>query len=884
MPLTAGTRLGSYEIVDLLGAGGMGEVYRARDPRLGREVAIKVLSDRLALDPDALARFEREATSVARLSHPNILSIFEFARDAGTVFVVMELVDGETLRAKLSGGPLPSRRAVAYALQIARGMAAAHARGIVHRDLKPENVMITRDDHVKILDFGLAKPFDSGDSEMTRGATVATSAGTVLGTFGYMAPEQVRGLAVDQRTDMFAFGAVLYEMLTGERAFKGETAADTMTAVLTKDAPDLDVARLSISPNLERIVRRCLEKTPDLRFQSANDLAFALDSLSTTSSGSTTSGVAPAMLPASPAPVAQSASRAWLPWSIAALAIVAASVLAVTRSRPVATDGQWNTFTRITDAAGEETTPSLSPDGNTLIYSARVGGNWNIYAQRVGGRNSTPIVGDPRRDERGPAFSPDGSMIAFHESDAEGGIFVAGATGESVRRVTDFGFDPAWSPDGKSIAFAAEEVNDPSSRKGPSLLYLVPSAGGTPKKIGDDEDGVEPSWSPSGDRLVYWSNTGGQRDICTISVTTGVRTKITNTPSIDWSPVFSPDGRYIYFSSDRGGAMNIWRVPVDAATGQVTGAFESVTTGVLALYGRPQFSRDGQRMVFQARVASVNPVMIPFDPATLKAGAPVILDGRNNIRVPSDVSPDSSMLSYFTIGERQEDILIGPVEGSMRRLTDDAARDRAPMFTADGKSLLFYSTRDGAWAIWSIGVDGGNLHKLTGAPAFSIYPVISPKGDTVALSGADDRAVYLLSLASPSAVAERMPGDHLGDLAFSPSNWSPDGARVVGTLAASGGRPSGIGVYDLAAKTLTSVSNDWTPWAIWLSDSRRVIYFTHDGHELAVLDTVTRTRTTVDVRLPAPSVDDTFAVSPDRRRIFYGAARSETDIWVVERK
>jgi Tol biopolymer transport system component len=308
-----------------------------------------------------------------------------------------------------------------------------------------------------------------------------------------------------------------------------------------------------------------------------------------------------------------------------------------------------------------------------------------------------------------------------------------------------------------------------------------------------------------------------------------------------------------------------------------------VTTGVLALYGRPQFSRDGQRMVFQARVASVNPVMIPFDPATLKAGAPVILDGRNNIRVPSAVSPDDSMLAYFTIGERQEDILIGPVEGSMRRLTDDAPRDRAPTFTADGKSLLFYSTRDGAWGLWSIGVDGGNLHKVPGAPAFSIYPVLSPKGDTVALT-AEDSAAYLLSLVSPSAVAVRMPGDQLGDLGFSPSNWSPDGARIVGRLAGSGGRSSGIGVYDVAAKTLTSVSNDRTPWVMWLSDSRRVIYFTHDGHELAVLDTVTKTRTTADVRLPAPSVDDMFAMSPDRRRIFYGAARSETDIWVVERK
>ena len=272
MSLPAGTRLGSYEILSSLGAGGMGEVYRARDPRLDREVAIKVLPAALAGDPAALARFEREATSVAKLSHPNILSIYEFANADGTAFVVMELVDGETLRARLATGALPVRRAVGHALQIARGIAAAHARGIVHRDLKPENVMITRDDQVKILDFGLAKPIDPAGMDQTRGVSMATSAGTVLGTFGYMAPEQVRGLAVDQRTDMFAFGAVLYEMLSGQRAFAGETAADSMSAVLTKEPPDLDGARLAIPPSLDCIVRRCLEKSPDLRFQSANDL------------------------------------------------------------------------------------------------------------------------------------------------------------------------------------------------------------------------------------------------------------------------------------------------------------------------------------------------------------------------------------------------------------------------------------------------------------------------------------------------------------------------------------------------------------------------------------------------------------------------------------
>ena len=606
MTLTPGARLGHYEVVSTLGAGGMGEVYRARDPRLDRDVALKVLSGNLAGDAAALARFEREAMSVARLSHPNILSIFEFARDGATAFVVTELVEGETLRARLADSPLTPRRAVAYALQIARGLAAAHARGLVHRDLKPENVMITRDDQVKILDFGLAKPVDAGVADETRAATLLTSAGVVLGTFGYMAPEQVRGVAVDHRADMFAFGAVLYEMLTGRRAFEGETAADTMTAVLTKDPPELDTARLAIPAGLDRIVRRCLEKTPDLRFQSANDLAFALETL-TAGSGASSAATAVA------APSTRPARGPWLPWAVAAAALLAAGASWVGRSAAPDAEARWSSFTRVSEAAGEETSPALSPDGTTVAYSMRVNGNWDIYAQRVGGRNATPIVNDPERHERGVAYSPDGSLIAFHESNATGGIFVAGATGEAVRRVTDNGFDPAWSPDGKQIAFATEEINDPTARYGESRIWVVDVGGGTPRRV-MDTDAVQPSWSPSGERLVYWRNVGGQRDIYTVAAAGGEPSPVTTDAAVDWSPVWSPDGRFIYFSSDRGVSMNLWRVAVDQSSGRVLGAPEPVTAGVQASAGLPRLSRDGSRLAFRSRVASVNPVAIPFDP------------------------------------------------------------------------------------------------------------------------------------------------------------------------------------------------------------------------------------------------------------------------------
>ena len=886
MPLSPGTRLGDYEIVAPLGAGGMGEVYRSRDPRLNREVAIKVLAAEMTRDATAVARFEREAMSVARLSHPNILSIFEFVHDRDNAFVVTELVEGETLRARLAGGPLPPRRAVAYALQIARGMAAAHTRGIVHRDLKPENVMITRDDHVKILDFGLAKPVETTAMDKTLVTGVATAAGIVLGTFGYMAPEQVRGLEVDHRADMFAFGAVLYEMLSGERAFRGETAADTMSAILTKDPPDLDIARLSISPGLERIVRRCLEKSPDLRFQSANDLAFALETLTSASTSSSHAAVEAVAPPRSRA--------AWLPWGVAAAAVAAAAMLAVVvGSNPVSRsilfgrtpepEPRWSAFTRITETAGEETTPTLSPDGTTVAYAMRVKNSWDIYAQRVGGRNATPIVNDPQRDEKGAAFSPDGSQIAFHISDPIGGIFVAGATGESVRRVTESGFDPAWSPDGKQIAYGTEEVGEPAQRLGVSALYVVNVSGGTPRKLVEG-DGVQPSWSPSGGRIAYWSNVGGQRDLYTVASTGGTPVRVTNDSAIDWSPVWSPDGTFVYFSSDRGTAMNLWRIAVDESSGMVRGAPEPVTAGVQAAAALPRFSKDGSRLAFKSRIGSTNPVAIPFDPVSLRAGTPVLLDTRNNIRVPSGVSPDGKQIAFFSIGESQEDLFIASVDGPTRRVTDDAARDRQPVFTPDGRSLLFYSNRDGQWAPWVIGTDGGGLRKVATPKDDGVLAVMSPKGDAVVFVSGSAQEMYTAAITAAVSTPTLLPGTETNGKYFGPSDWSSDGTRLAGTLASKSGGYAGVAVYDYLTHKTTELSGDDAPAARWLPGDRRVVYFAKNGTQLVVLDTVTRVRTVVDARLPGPSTIDVFAVSPDGRNIYYGAARAEADIWIVERK
>ena len=284
MSLISGTKLGPYEIVAPVGAGGMGEVYRARDSRLERDVAVKVLPASFSSDADRLRRFEQEARAVAALNHPNILAIYDIGTHDGAPYLVSELLEGETLRDRLGGGALPPRKVVDYAVQIANGLAAAHEKGIVHRDLKPENLFITKDGRVKILDFGLAKlarPEEGPGGESTAPTTpTMTDPGVVLGTVGYMSPEQVRGKPADQRSDIFALGAILYEMLSGQRAFHRESSVETMSAILKEEPPELSAINRNISPALERVVSHCLEKSPEQRFQSARDLAFNLGAVS----------------------------------------------------------------------------------------------------------------------------------------------------------------------------------------------------------------------------------------------------------------------------------------------------------------------------------------------------------------------------------------------------------------------------------------------------------------------------------------------------------------------------------------------------------------------------------------------------------------------------
>ena len=466
--LSPGSKLGPYEIVAALGAGGMGEVYRARDPRLGREVAIKILPTGSGGDPDRLRRFEQEARATAALNHPNILAVFDIGKQDDSPYIVSELLEGETLRARLSGGPLPVRKAVDYAVQLTRGLAAAHRHAILHRDLKPENIFITRDGHAKILDFGLAKLTmpEPGSGEMSAPATLdsVTGGGVFLGTLGYMSPEQCRGAAVDARSDLFSFGAVLYEMVSGRRAFHGETTADTVSAILREDPPELTAAGRDVPPMLERIVHHCLEKEPTARFQSASDVEFALESLSTISSAS---------LPAAASP--KRAKFAWIVAAVAALVVIGLAAFLLNRTAP------WMQVTRTMINPPEKTTlnlagdsagpPVLSPDGKMLAFTAtRQDGSTAIWVRPLDSLEAQPMQGS--EGAVFPFWSPDSRALGFF---ADGKLKTIDLNGSSPQIVADApsGRGGAWGADGV-ILFSSATV---------SPLLRVNATGGTPVQI-----------------------------------------------------------------------------------------------------------------------------------------------------------------------------------------------------------------------------------------------------------------------------------------------------------------------------------------------------------------------------------------------------------------
>ncbi len=866
MSLEVGTRLGPYEIVSRIGAGGMSEVFKAYDPRIRREVAVKVLPPTLAKFADRLHRFEQEARAVGALNHPNLLTIFDFGTEDGRPYIVTELLEGQTLRMHLrengTAVRLSIRKAVDYGIQIANGLAAAHERGIVHRDLKPENLFITRDGRVKILDFGVAKLRSADDFTLSDEDTMEqdTSPGTVIGTVGYMSPEQVRGQPVDGRSDIFSFGTLLYEMVSGEHPFRGDSPADTMSAILREEPPELVSKNGNVTPGLDRVIRHCMEKSPEQRFQSARDLAFHLDMLS---SGSGT-------MPTVETPLVP--RRTWI-FLGSALLVATLGFLAgwFLRARLESVRRPAPRFTQLTHQAGLELAPSLSPDGESFVFVS--GGD--IFLQRISGRNAINLTRRCEQADSQPAFSPDGSMIAYRSECDGGGIFVMGATGEAARRITGSCFNPSWSPDSKRLVCGTESITfTPTSRGQRSELWIVTVESGA-RQLLLQNDGVQPSWSPNGHRIAYWGMAGesAQRDIWTIDPSAKEPAKsvvrVTDDAPVDWNPVWAADGRSLYFGSDRGGAMNLWRVRIDEESGKRRGEVEPV---LLPSPFPAHFStaRSGTRMIYSAIVQKDTLRTASFDPDAATLGTPrPVLDGTFLI-FSSAVSPDARHVAMTNRGGQEDLFVVEAASGEIRQLTNDEARDRGVSWSPDGKQLYFYSQRDEArYEIWRINADGSGLTRMTHTTGRSVwYPSVSNDGRLLALY--NDEHTYLLDLQQPGAELEQLPATPQGSRpAF--NSWSPDGTMLAGELR---GRP-GIVLYALAERTYRPLTSSGAR-PLWLPNGHEILYT--DAGSLRVVDTITG----VIRDVPSPMPISAMSLSADARTLVFSDRASDADVWMME--
>ena len=864
-----GTTLGQYRIVRLLGRGGMGEVYLAEDTRLAREVALKTLPPLVAGNADFRERLEREAKAVAAINHPNIVTLHSVEDCGGVRFLTMELVRGKSLAELIPATGWPLNRVLDVAVPLADAVAAAHQHGITHRDLKPGNVMLGDDGRVKVLDFGLARLGPAGAPHGEAVTHQFTQVGQVLGTVAYMSPEQAQGHPVDHRSDVFSLGIMLFEMTTGRLPFEGGSVPGTMAAIIESPPRPLDALKPDLPDEFARILRRCLGKEPARRYQSALDLRNDLDDLKQTMSSTPSQEVRARRV---------GGSTHWWRWVVAGVVLAGFGAL-LENALPIGDAGGAPSlfdgrFRRLTSLSGEELHPGLSPDGEFIVYAGQAAGNWDVYLKRVRGEKPINLTEDSPADDTQPAFSPDGRFIAFRSERAGGGVFVMGATGENVRKLADEGFNPAWSGDGTELAYAIDGFPEPLNRTViPSGLWAVSVATGS-KRLITRGDAVQPSWSPRGDRIAYWGvHLGGQRDIWTIPAAGGDPVQVTRDAAVDWNPVWSPDGASLFFASDRGGSMNLWRVAIDGRTGAPQGEPEPATTPS-GYTQHPGFSRDGRSMAYVEVINRINLQQVAFDPTQPSTARVWITQGARPTKNP-DVSPDGEWIVFDSITDNQEDLFIVSRTGKgLRQLTNDVYKDRGPRWSPDASRIAFLSDRSGRYECWSVNPDGSSLKQLTftSGPHWAQAPVWSPDGTRLACNTQNGAPIIIdpgrsWGEQTPEVAA---PGRN-PDTIFFAWSWSPDGRSLVGRLATGV-----ISSFALGADRFQQLADKGTH-PIWLRDGRRVLF----RHERALYLASTDGKGVTEVLSVAPDMIHSFTISRDNRTLYLAVSTSEADVWAA---
>jgi serine/threonine protein kinase/Tol biopolymer transport system component len=870
--LSSGTKLGPYEIVAPLGAGGMGEVYRARDTRLDRVVAIKILPQHLAATSEVRQRFEREARAVSSLNHPHICTLYDVGHQDGTDFLVMEYLEGETLAKRLEKGSLPISELLRVAIEIAGALDKAHRQGVTHRDLKPGNIILTKSG-AKLLDFGLAKAAVaptavvdlSSSPTMTQHIGDAptsplTARGTIVGTFQYMAPEQLEGQEADARSDIFAFGATLYEMATARKAFEGKSQASLIAAILERDPPPISALQPMSPPVLDRVAKTCLAKDPDDRFQSAHDLKLQLEWIRDAGSQA---GV--------PAPVvANRKHRERIAWAAAAAFAIVSILFAIgyVARAPQRTSLH---FTAVTNFAGVQAQPALSPDGRSVAFISNRDGHYNIYVGLITGGSLVQVTNDANLKDR-PAWSPDGTTIAFARLNHSGiwDIWEVPALGGTPRRLILNARDPAWSPDGHSLAYenAADDTLWVSGLSGENAHQVVPTLGGEWRD-------TEPRFSPDGRQIAFSSRSNGPYgELELADLGSGKVRALTRDNALALSPAWSPDGRFIYFASSRGGTMNVWKI---AATGSDP---EQITAGQ-GDDAQLDVSSDGKKIVFSTWRVNTNIAQLDL---AAKAGQQSVrlltTDPGRNQEAPA-YSPDGKHLASFSNlkGAEKESIWVSNADGSN---PVEVARDNRvnifPRWSPDSQHVIYQSETGAARTdeFRSVPVSGGAPETFLKNATDRLFDVgldgrllfRSPEGQVVAFDSRTNKTEVL--------------GPVHGNLPWAPVRFSPDGRAIAYINLATREDDPGAGVWvDDFKSPPRQVFRGWTSW--WLvRGPQNEIYFVEGKPDLnGVLWKVgwdgkglERTSATIPMIYsywvdPVKNSQDHFDVSPDGRHVAF---------------